>query len=123
MYWHSKLRPSQIPDGLSKTFFVTEYHWSIDPENPSLGENYYGFGTPLAGGYLTTAFQSPAKDGIRPKDLEVSELGRMGSAHPTGFNVALCDGTVRFQAYDVDLVLNRRFANRDDGPYREGTTR
>ena len=103
---------------MSKTYFVTEYRWSLDPDNPHLGENYYGIGTPLAGGYVTTAFHKPKKDGIQLGTLPVGELGRMGSGHPAGFNVALCDGSVRLQPYDIDIMLHRRFANRKDGASR-----
>ncbi len=70
---------------------------------------------PLAGGFVVTAFHVPKKDGIREDTLAVSELGRMGSAHPSTFNVALCDGSVRAQDYDIDMVLHRRQANRRDG--------
>ena len=115
VFWHSKLQTKHIEDGLSKTYFITEYRWSFDPTNPTLGENYYGIGTPLAGGYLTTGLHEPRKDGIQEGTLSVEELGRMGSAHPAGFNVALCDGSVRSQAYGIELPVHRRFANRRDG--------
>ena len=115
VFWHSRIEPQQIEDGLSKTYFVSEYRWSFDPSNPALGENYYGIGTPLAGGYVVTAWHVPKKDGIQEGTLPVSELGRMGSAHPSTFNVTFCDGSVRAQDYDIDMILHRRQANRRDG--------
>lgn len=115
VFWHSRIKPQNIEDGLSKTYFVSEYRWSLDPTNPSLGENYYGIGTPLAGGYVVTAFHVPMKDGIQVGTLPVSQLGRMGSAHPSTFNVTFCDGSVRAQDYEIDMVLHRRQANRRDG--------
>jgi prepilin-type N-terminal cleavage/methylation domain-containing protein/prepilin-type processing-associated H-X9-DG protein len=115
VFWRSKLQTKHIEDGLSKTYFVTEYHWSFNPNDPTGGENYYGIGTPLAGGYVTTAFHPPYKDRIDESTLAVSELGRMGSAHPAGFNVALCDGSVRSQEFGIDITVHRRFANRRDG--------
>ena len=114
VFWRSRLKPQQIEDGLSKTYYITEYHWSFDPSNPTLGENYYGIGTPLGGGYLTTAFHMPRKDGIRESQLPVSELGRMGSAHAAYFNVAFCDGSVRAMEYGIDMQLHARNANRRD---------
>ena len=115
VFWRSKLQTQHIEDGLSKTYFVTEYHWSFDPSNPTLGENYYGIGTPLAGGYLTTALHVPGKDGILEETLSVAELGRMGSAHPATFNTAFCDGSVRSIGYSVEMTIHRRNANRRDG--------
>ena len=115
VYWRSQLQISQIEDGTSKTYFVTEYHWSLDTTQPVLGENYYGIGTPLGGGYVTTAFHQPQKDGIRDTVLPVSELGRMGSAHNSTFNVAFCDGSVRAIDYGIEPDLHRRNANRRDG--------
>lgn len=115
VYWRSKLQAKHIEDGLSKTYFLTEYHWSFDPNRPEQGENYYGIGTPLAGGYVTTALHPPRKDRIDESTLAVAELGRMGSAHAAGFNVALCDGSVRTQEFSIDLTVHRRFANRRDG--------
>ena len=115
VFWRSKLQTKHIEDGLSKTYFVTEYHWSLDPEQPALGENYYGIGTPLGGGYVTTAFHQPQKDGIRDTRLPVSELGRMGSAHTAVFNVAFCDGSVRSMDYGIDMLLHAQNANRRDG--------
>lgn len=117
VFWRSKLQTKHIEDGLSKTYFVTEYHWSFDPANPTLGENYYGIGTPLAGGYLTTAQHAPAKDGILEGTLAVSDLGRMGSAHPASFNAAFCDGGVRAIDYGVESVVHQQNANRRDGSY------
>ena len=115
VYWRSKLQTQQIEDGLSKTYFVTEYRWSFDPSSPELGENYYGIGTPLAGGYVTTAVHAPAKDGILEQQLSVAELGQMGSAHAANFNVAFCDGSVRSVDYGIDLYTHLRQANRRDG--------
>ena len=115
IFWRSKLQTKHIEDGLSKTYFVTEYHWSFDPTRPELGENYYGIGTPLAGGYLTTALHVPGKDGIQEGDLQVGELGRMGSAHPAIFNTTFCDGSVRAIDYGVDMIVHRQNANRRDG--------
>jgi len=114
VFWHSQMKPQHVEDGLRKTYFVTEYHWSFNPNNPALGENYYGIGTPLAGGYVTTAWHEPRKDGIRTGTLPVSQLGRAGSAHPSTFNVAFCDGSVHAQEYGIDIILHRRNANRHD---------
>ncbi len=115
VYPQSKLGTQKIEDGLSKTYFVTEYYWAIDPDNRLQGENYYGIGTPLAGGYLTTAIHPPSKDRIDASTLDVAELGRMGSAHPAVFNVVLCDGSVHAKEYEIDQQVHMSLANRRDG--------
>ena len=115
VFWRSKLQTKHIEDGMSKTYFISEYHWSFDPTEPTLGENYYGIGTPLGGGYVTTAAHAPKKDGIRDTQLPVDELGRMGSAHNSTFNVAFCDGSVRAMDYGIEPVVHLGHANRRDG--------
>ena len=38
-----------------------------------------------------------------------------GSAHLVGFNMALCDGSVRMVNYTIDLATHSRLCNRRDG--------
>jgi prepilin-type processing-associated H-X9-DG protein len=40
---------------------------------------------------------------------------RFGSAHPGGFHMAMCDGSVQSYSYDIDLEVHRRMGNRLDG--------
>lgn len=116
VFWRSKISSGKIVDGNSKTYLATEYFWSFNPNEPALGENYYGIGTPLGGGYVTTAFHRPMKDNIDESDLAVAELGRAGSAHPASFNATFCDGSVRALDYDIDIRVHRMNANRSDRP-------
>jgi hypothetical protein len=41
--------------------------------------------------------------------------GNFGSAHPGGFGVVLCDGSVRVISFSIDLTTHGRLANRKDG--------
>lgn len=38
-----------------------------------------------------------------------------GSAHPTSFNMSLCDGSVRTVSYNVDDITHGRMCERNDG--------
>ncbi len=38
-----------------------------------------------------------------------------GSAHPAGFHMAFCDGSVRKMSYVIDPVVHRQLGNRKDG--------
>lgn len=49
------------------------------------------------------------------EDRRESHYFRFGSAHPGGWQVVLCDGSVRTIDYSVDLTIHRRFGNRHDG--------
>lgn len=44
-----------------------------------------------------------------------AEVTRYGSAHSGGFNVGLCDGSVRFISYSIDARTHRYLGNRSDG--------
>jgi hypothetical protein len=40
---------------------------------------------------------------------------RFGSAHPSGFQMALADGSVRSISYSIEETIHRRLADRRDG--------
>ena len=43
-----------------------------------------------------------------------SNVSIFGSAHSSGFNVAMCDASVRLVSYSIDLETHRRLGNRKD---------
>ena len=45
----------------------------------------------------------------------IEPSGRFGSAHTSGWNAALCDGSVRTMPYDIDWRIHRDLGNREDG--------
>jgi len=61
---------------------------------------------------------------MEPRDLSVDDIGRMindgsgkwiSSNHPSGVNVALCDGSVRFLSEQIDAQTLRSLILRNDG--------
>jgi prepilin-type processing-associated H-X9-DG protein len=44
-----------------------------------------------------------------------------GSAHAAGFNMAMCDGSVRTISYSIDLTTHGYLANRQDGHPIDGS--
>lgn len=109
IYTGSAVRPQQIEDGLSKTYLVGDMFWNIDGETEFM-ENYHGIGTPLAGGYVASAALPPKRDQLQ----ENVEIGRWGSAHPSTWNIGLCDGSVRATPFDIDLEVHRHYAHCHD---------
>ncbi len=45
----------------------------------------------------------------------LSDPWRFGSAHDAGFQVAVCDGSVRLISYSIDLTVHKRLCSRGDG--------
>ena len=112
IYTGSEVRPKHIEDGLSKTYLVGDMFWNRDPTGERADiENYFGIGTPFAGGYVASGALPPKHDRVQ----EEVEIGRWGSAHPSTWNVAFCDGSVHAAAFDVDLDTHRRLSSRRDG--------
>ena len=54
---------------------------------------------------------------VRPQQdrrASLPALFAFGSAHNISMNMSYCDGSVRQLAYDVDSLVHRRAANRND---------
>jgi prepilin-type N-terminal cleavage/methylation domain-containing protein/prepilin-type processing-associated H-X9-DG protein len=63
----------------------------------------------------------PVQDQAAPAALTSNPMDpawpnwRWGSAHPGGFNAAMCDGSVRRISYSIDLTVQFAICNRADG--------
>jgi prepilin-type N-terminal cleavage/methylation domain-containing protein/prepilin-type processing-associated H-X9-DG protein len=118
-FYKSTVRVAEISDGLSNTYAVGE---------KSLWANGYEDG--LSGGDDDTAFWGGNCDSLRTTYVDPSNPGAyaprpdregydgsysFGSAHADGFNMALCDGSVRSISYSIDPLIHACLGNRKDG--------
>jgi hypothetical protein len=122
IFVRSEVRGSQITDGTSNTFLLGEKH--LDPQ-------YYEAGRPNSieprndnqGAYTGGNWDNlrVARQGMEPIrdtfNAGESHYPRFGSAHASGWNVAICDGSVTFLTYEIDGITAGRFANRGDGQF------
>jgi prepilin-type N-terminal cleavage/methylation domain-containing protein len=112
-YVKSEIDSAAIIDGTSKTLLVGE-------EN--LNPQHYESGIPLndnQGAYTGFNYDNNrvANRNFPPGPDAVGQdrLAAFGSAHSSGWNVSLCDGSVIFLGYDLDIIAAGRLANRKDG--------
>lgn len=112
-YSGAEIRFKDIADGTSNTYAVgekylnsAEYESGVDPgDNQSM---YQGFDWDV--NRWTCKKYRPRQDIL---GYEVP-YGAFGSAHPGGFNMVNCDGSVAIVSFDVDLDVHRRAGHRHD---------
>lgn len=114
IYDKSTLRLADVGDGLSNTIMVGEKYLSPDfyatGSDAADNENLYvGFDNDNARS-VGGSFYPPRQDTRLMGNLHI-----FGSAHPGGFNVVLCDGSVRSIQYSIDQNSYRYLGHRLDG--------
>ena len=97
----------RIIDGLSKTYLVGDTFWFWRDSDVVGESDSYSF---IGSGWVCAADVTPQRD----RRQEAVELFRWGSAHPSTWNIAFCDGSVRGMSFDIDLTTHRRNGNRMD---------
>jgi hypothetical protein len=55
--------------------------------------------------------------------LPKTRLGLDFQAHPSGWHVAMCDGSVQMIGYELDVAIHRRLGKRADGEIISSTER
>jgi len=110
------LRFADIADGLSSTIFVAEKF--VNAESTCCYDNEFWAGPGVDGDIIRGAppvgssWLTPQQDRRFPSS---SDQFQFGSAHATGMNALLGDGSVRFVRYGVDPVQFMRLCHRSDG--------
>jgi prepilin-type N-terminal cleavage/methylation domain-containing protein len=115
-FLRSQIRLGDVHDGTSQVYLLGEKH--LHPDHYDTGGShgddwslYAGFQDDL---YRSTSpYWPPMSDSrtIGPAHQD----GQFGSAHSNGWNASMCDGSVRFVSYALDLDIHQRTGNRDDG--------
>ena len=111
VYTLSTVAISEVRDGTSNTYMVGEKYLNPDLylNGRDLGDNenmYIGDNADIS----RWTYQAPMQD--RPG---MTTCIPFGSAHAGGFNIALCDGSVRQISYSINLDVHNRLGNRKDG--------
>jgi len=111
VYTLSTVSFTEIPDGASNTYMVGEKYLNPDfyfngrdlgdNENMYIGDN---------GDISRWTYQPPMQD-----QAGLTTWIVFGSAHSAGFNVALCDGSVRMINYTIAAEIHACLGNRKDG--------
>lgn len=115
-----------IIDGTGNTYLLGEKY--LEPANYETGLSP-GDNESLYAGYCSdlhrftgmienlkfslSPYLAPSSDQSVP-DNSMPASARFGSAHPAGFNMAFCDGSVRFIPFDVDAAVHLRSGHRSD---------
>jgi prepilin-type N-terminal cleavage/methylation domain-containing protein len=110
---HTPVR--SVVDGLSNTYLVGEK--SMDTEQYETGEDR-GDRAPVAGltdhvgaanSYVRFAIRSPQQDIAN----NCKTCHDFGSAHFSGWNVSMADGSVKSMGYSMDVMVHRALASID----------
>jgi prepilin-type processing-associated H-X9-DG protein len=120
--WRIGAKISQIIDGASKTALVGEkmmeprfYDGTCEEtgDNPSKGNG--GDNNSMFQGYdydnTRWGYPNPDEDGVG------NSHSRFGSAHPGGFHLAMCDGSVQTIDYDIDERVWGDYVKRNNKDY------
>ena len=109
------VRFADITDGLSATYLVGERYINADQyrngQNPGNDQGWTTGNDPdVLRWTQNNRVYAPRRDrrGITNRNI-------FGSAHDAGFNISMCDGSVRRTSYTIDIEVHYLLGNRYDG--------
>ncbi len=114
-----------IEDGTSNTYLVGEKHIASKHYSSGLSPGddasmYAGYSFNVHRFTATSSFTGeilhfpPLQDESENNAHDFS-FARFGSAHPNGFNIAFCDGSVHWVEFEITPEIHRRLGHRMDG--------
>ena len=110
---------ASIIDGTSNTFLGGESHWAFKDymftSGPCSGQVRGGFSYWSSPYPLATLFTT--RGIFNPKAMagDSKRLSNFRSSHPTGINMANCDGSIRFWSETIDSTVLDSVATRNGG--------
>ena len=117
LYQRSEIRITDILRGTSNTYMIGEKYL---PRNRYLTGSHGGDNENMHTGYnndvCRTTFRPPSPDlETDPAAADFPDpTYRFGSTHPGGFNMMMCDGSVRLVEYAINPAVHKRTGNRHD---------
>ena len=118
----SMIGAKDVTDGLSNTYLLGEKY--LDPDyycngselrRQRLGDGglrlHHGAVSPTG----SLAGESEPRAEFRSRTRRDTTLATISAAPICGFNMALCDGSVRMISYSIDMMTHIHLANRHDG--------
>jgi hypothetical protein len=109
-FQQSLVRPAQVSDGLSKTYLLGEKY--LDAAEYESGIDTGDNESPYTGVNVDHTRGTSALVPLIPDTPGVGNKFAFGSAHSSGFYMAMCDGSVHFVAFDVDPLLHAQRGSR-----------
>lgn len=114
-FQRSEVAIKHVTDGTSSTYLLGEKYLNpLDYATGLDGGDNETWCTGYNNDNFRNGFYPPERDSPdRPRTIEY--VMKFGSAHPSSFHMAYCDGHVEGVAFDVDPYVHRGACNRQDG--------
>lgn len=114
------VKPSMIPDGLSKTLLIGEKCMNKGLLDYDQTDDDAGWVDGWDWDIIRWCYLQPKPD-YRDSSVAMRHSGyaiehaSFGSSHPGGFNAAFCDGSIKSVEYEIDGRAFQQLGSRDDG--------
>jgi prepilin-type processing-associated H-X9-DG protein len=117
IFQRSQVEIAMIRDGTTNTLLVAEKY--LNPDEYETGKDWTDDHSCFNGDDFDINRWAYNGGDLAPLQdrmgFGTSSFLGFGSAHSGAFNGALCDGSVRNFAYDIDMTIFKRLCNRKDG--------
>ena len=113
VYQWSEVKLCDITDGTSHTYLVGESY--LCPDNYFNGLDISSNENMYVGDDRDSLRNSNSSSPPMPDTPGLTNLYSFGSAHMSGWNIALCDGSVHTMSYSIDIDVHTYLGCRNDG--------